>query len=81
MPVKDKDLRPQKVLDVYKTLEALILFTDVTEDLTMLSAVMLLSAKQILLSNHGVDKTTAIFEQMLEELSKIKRLETPKNIA
>lgn len=72
-----KDTRPKKVKEIYDTLEALIMQTDDTEDLTMLSVVMFISARQIMMANHGTFKTQAILEQMLEEISLVKHLPKP----
>jgi hypothetical protein len=78
MPVKKKDSRPKKVANIYKTLESLIMMTDDVDDLTMLSVVMFISAKQVMLAAHGNTKTRAILEQLLEELNAAKALPKPE---
>ena len=72
-----KDSRPKKVADIYKTLEALIMMTDDTEELTMLSVVLFIQARSIMLANHGDEKTIVILEQMIEEIRETKSLPKP----
>lgn len=63
-----KDLRPKKVASIYKTLESLIMLTDNVDDLTMLSIVMFISARQIMLTSHGIPRTLDILDQLREEI-------------
>jgi hypothetical protein len=74
-----KDLRPQKVKDIYKTLESLILMTDTVDDLTMLAVVMFISARQTMITAQGTEKTIEVLNQLAEEIT-LGKAKKPKEI-